>query len=137
MQEYIRFENHEIRYLAITNFDDWYFFEVKDFVRYFGSKSHPVYAQFQKFEANQMSGNKTSDFYNDIAKPAIDGFLESCDINVVRFNLADAVENTKMFIVTVEGDEECYCEQLQRNSKLHRRFRKVSERTYLPTLCHF
>lgn len=93
MQEYIRFENHEIRYLAITNFDDWYFFEVKDFVRYFGSKSHPVYAQFQKFEANQMSGNKTSDFYNDIAKPAIDDFLQSCDISVVHFNLKDVCKN--------------------------------------------
>ena len=93
MQEYIRFENHEIRYLAITNFDDWYFFEVKDFVRYFGSKSHPVYAQFQKFEANQMSCNKTSDFYNDIAKPAIDDFLQSCDISVVHFNLKDVCKN--------------------------------------------
>ena len=93
MQEYIRFENHEIRYLAITNFDDWYFFEVKDFVRYFGSKSRPVYAQFQKFEANQMSGNKTSDFYNDIAKPAIDDFLQSCDISVVHFNLKDICKN--------------------------------------------
>jgi len=93
MQEYIRFENHEIRYLVITNFDDWYFFEVKDFVRYFGSKSHPVYAQFQKFEANQMSCNKTSDFYNDIAKPAIDDFLQSCDISVVHFNLKDVCKN--------------------------------------------
>ena len=87
MLEYIRFENREIKYLAITNFDEWYFFDVKDFVRYFASKSNPVYAQFQKFEANQMSGNKTSDFYNDIAKPAIDDFLKTCDINVVHFNL--------------------------------------------------
>ena len=88
MLEYIRFENREIKYLAITNFDEWYFFDVKDFVRYFASKSNPIYAQFQKFEANQMSGNKTSDFYNDIAKPAIDDFLKTCDINVVHFNLA-------------------------------------------------
>ena len=93
MLEYIRFENREIRYLAITNFDDWYFFDVKDFVRYFGSKAYPVYAQFQKFEANQMSGNKTSDFYNEIEKPAIDDFLASCDINVVHFNLEDACKN--------------------------------------------
>ena len=40
-----------------------------------------------------MSGNKTSDFYNDIAKPAIDDFLASCDINVVHFNLEDACKN--------------------------------------------
>ena len=97
MLEYIRFENREIKYLAITNFDEWYFFDVKDFVRYFASKSNPIYAQFQKFEANQMSGNKTSDFYNDIAKPAIDDFLKICDINVVHFNLADAAKIAEKF----------------------------------------
>ena len=88
MQEYVHSENREIKYLVITNFDEWYFFDAKDFVRYFASKSKPVFEQFWKFKNNQMSGNKTSDFYNDIAKPAIDDFLESCDINVVHFNLA-------------------------------------------------
>ena len=87
MQEYVHSENREIKYLVITNFDEWYFFDAKDFVRYFASKSKPVFEQFWKFKNNQMSGNKTSDFYNDIAKPAIDDFLKTCDINVVHFNL--------------------------------------------------
>lgn len=93
MLEYVHSGNHEIKWLAITNFDEWYFFDVKDFTRYFANKSKPIYDQFLKFKANQMSGNKTSDFYNDIAKPAIDDFLASCDINVVRFNLEDACKN--------------------------------------------
>ena len=93
MLEYVQSGNHEIKWLAITNFDEWYFFDVKDFIRYFGNKSKPIYDQFLKFKANQMSGNKTSDFYNEIAKPAIDDFLASCDINVVRFNLEDACKN--------------------------------------------
>ena len=93
MLEYVQSGNHEIKWLAITNFDEWYFFDVKDFIRYFGNKSKPIYDQFLKFKANQMSGNKTSDFYNDIAKPAIDDFLASCDINVVHFNLEDACKN--------------------------------------------
>ena len=88
MQEYVHSENREIKYLVITNFDEWYFFDAKDFVRYFASKSKPVFEQFWKFKNNQMSGNKTSDFYNDIAKPAIDDFLKTCDINVVHFHLA-------------------------------------------------
>lgn len=87
MLEYVHSGNHEIKWLAITNFDEWYFFDVKDFIRYFANKSKPIYDQFLKFKANQMSGNKTSDFYNDIAKPAIDDFLASCDINVVHFSL--------------------------------------------------
>lgn len=91
MLEYVHSGNHEIKWLAITNFDEWYFFDVKDFIRYFGNKSKPIYDQFLKFKANQMSGNKTSDFYNEIAKPAIDDFLASCDINVVHFSLADAM----------------------------------------------
>lgn len=93
MLEYVHSGNHEIKWLAITNFDEWYFFDVKDFIRYFGNKSKPIYDQFLKFKANQMSGNKTSDFYNDIAKPAIDDFLASCDINVVHFNLEDTCKN--------------------------------------------
>ncbi|PWJ70076.1 MULTISPECIES: Eco57I restriction-modification methylase domain-containing protein [unclassified Fibrobacter] len=93
MLEYVQSGNHEIKWLAITNFDEWYFFDVKDFIRYFGNKTKPIYDQFLKFKANQMSGNKTSDFYNEIAKPAIDDFLASCDINVVHFSLADACKN--------------------------------------------
>ena len=93
MLEYVHSGNHEIKWLAITNFDEWYFFDVKVFIRYFGNKTKPIYDQFLKFKANQMSGNKTSDFYNEIAKPAIDDFLASCDINVVRFNLEDACKN--------------------------------------------
>ena len=106
MLEYVHSGNHEIKWLAITNFDEWYFFDVKDFARYFANKSKPIYDQFLKFKANQMSGNKTSDFYNDIAKPAIDDFLASCDINVVRFNLADVVrsvsQESKKAPVTLE-----------------------------------
>ncbi len=93
MLEYVHSGNREVKWLAITNFDEWYFFDVKDFIRYFGNKSKPIYDQFLKFKANQWSGNKTSDFYNDIAKPAIDDFLKSCDINVVHFNLKDACKN--------------------------------------------
>ena len=44
------------------------------------------------FVSKQTSGNKTSDFYNDIAKPAIDDFLKSCDISVVHFSLESAVK---------------------------------------------
>jgi hypothetical protein len=106
MQEYIYSKNREIKYLVITNFDEWYFFDAKDFVRYFASKSKPVFEQFCKFKNNQMSGNKTSDFYNDIAKPAIDDFLKTCDINVVHFNLADVVrsasQESKKASVTLE-----------------------------------
>jgi hypothetical protein len=95
MLEYVHSGNHEIKWLAITNFDEWYFFDVKDFIRYFGNKSKPIYDQFLKFKANQMSGNKTSDFYNEIAKPAIDDFLASCDINVVHFSLDVIASGTK------------------------------------------
>ena len=90
--EYVHLGNREIKYLVISNFDKYYFFDVKDFVRYFANKSKPVYDQFLKFVSKQTSVNKTSEFYNDIAKPAIDDFLGSCDISVVHFSLEDAVK---------------------------------------------
>jgi hypothetical protein len=90
--EYVHLGNREIKYLVISNFDEYYFFDIKDFIRYFANKSKPVYDQFLKFVSKQTSGNKTSDFYNDIAKPAIDDFLGSCDFSVVHFSLEDAVK---------------------------------------------
>ena len=91
--EYVHFGNREIKHLVISNFDEYYFFDVKDFVRFFANSSKPIYKQFLMFVSKQTSGNKTSDFYNEIAKPAIDDFLASCDINVVHFNLEDACKN--------------------------------------------
>ena len=90
--EYVHFGNREIKHLVISNFDEYYFFDVKDFVRFFANSSKPIYKQFLMFVSKQTSGNKTSDFYNDIAKPAIDDFLKSCDISVVHFSLEDAVK---------------------------------------------
>ena len=91
--EYVHFGNREIKHLVISNFDEYYFFDVKDFIRFFANSSKPIYKQFLMFVSKQTSGNKTSDFYNDIAKPAIEDFLASCDINVVHFNLEDACKN--------------------------------------------
>lgn len=115
MLEYVQSGNHEIKWLAITNFDEWYFFDVKDFIRYFGNKTKPIYDQFLKFKANQMSGNKTSDFYNEIAKPAIDDFLASCDINVVHFSLADACKN----IIASPGSKSGINSTKQSNAACH------------------
>lgn len=98
MQEYIRFENHEIKYLVITNYNDWYFFNAKDFVKFFAVKSNPVYDQFKKFDAGQMSSSKTDFFYGNIAKPSVEKFLETENIQAVHFNL-------KKVIAAVEQDK--------------------------------
>ena len=84
--------NREIKWLVISNFDEYYFFDVKDFIRYFANKSKPIYDHFLKFNSKQTSVDKTKEFYNDFAKPAIDDFLDSCDFSVVHFSLNDAVK---------------------------------------------
>ena len=90
--EYVPQGNREIKWLAISNFDEYYFFDVKDFIRYFANKSNPIYNHFLKFNSKQTSVDKTKDFYNEYAKPAIDDFLDSCDFSVVHFSLEDAVK---------------------------------------------
>jgi len=84
--------NREIKWLLISNFDEYYFFDVKDFIRYFANKSKPIYDQFLKFTSKQTSVDRTKEFYNDFAKPAIDDFLNSCDFSIVHFSLDDAVK---------------------------------------------
>lgn len=95
MREFFNSQNLEIKYLAITNFDEWYFFDAKVFVRYFGSETKHVYKQYDKFRLKQLTGDGTNFFYDKIAKPAIDDFIASCDIPVVHFSLADIINDEK------------------------------------------
>ncbi len=92
MEEYIRLGNKEIKYLTITNYNDWYFFSAKDFLDFFTASSNPVYDEFKKIQGRNASQFQNSIFYEKIAKPAIDKFLERENISIVHFNLDQAVK---------------------------------------------
>jgi len=89
MEEYITHGNKEIKHILITNFDEWYIFDAKDFARFFAVKSNPVYDEYQKFASERLTDTRTAWFYENIAQPAISRLLETTPISVVHFRPAD------------------------------------------------
>ena len=59
MQENLRFGNNEVKHIIITNYNDFYIFDAKDFSRFFLAKSNPIVEQFRKIDAVQLSDTKT------------------------------------------------------------------------------
>lgn len=72
MQEAITKKNSDVKKIIITNYEEWFIFEAKDFFRFFCNKANSIYDEFIKFELGQLTDTKTSYFYEKCAKPAID-----------------------------------------------------------------
>lgn len=92
MQEAITKKNSDIKKIIITNYEEWFIFEAKDFFRFFCNKANSIYDEFIKFELGQLTDTKTSYFYEKCAKPAIDKWLEKENINAVHFSIRDFYE---------------------------------------------
>ena len=76
LQENLKFGNNEIKHIIITNYEDFYIFDAKDFSRFFLAKTNPIVDQFYKFEAKQLTDNTTAFFYENCAKPAIEKWID-------------------------------------------------------------
>ena len=84
LQENLKFGNNEIKHIIITNYEDFYIFDAKDFSRFFLAKTNRIVDQFYKFDAKQLADTKTSFFYENCAKPAIEKWIEQENICVTR-----------------------------------------------------
>jgi len=63
-------KNFELRYLIITNINEWFIFDAQDFEKLFYQNKDLV-KKFEQFEAKTLSGTTTSFFYTDIASEVI------------------------------------------------------------------
>ena len=89
MQEFFLDENHEVKHVIITNYNEFYIFDAKNFVNFFCVKSNPIVAEFQKLSAKQLSDSTRKCFYENCAKPAIDRWIENEKITVIHFSMRD------------------------------------------------
>lgn len=85
MQESLKFGNKEVKHIIITDYNDFYIFDAKDFSRFFLAKTNPIVEQFNMFEAKQLSDTKTSYFYENCAKPAIEKWFENESVTITHF----------------------------------------------------
>ena len=95
MQENLLFKNNEVKHVIITNYCDFYIFDAKDFSRFFLAKTNPIVEQFRKFDAGQLSDTKTSYFYENCAKPAIEKWIENENVVVTHFSKDDFAKYIK------------------------------------------
>ena len=83
LQEAVINGNKEIKHIIITNYDDYYIFEAKDFSRFFVKE---LGEEVQKFTRHAYTDNTTDFFYQNFAKPAIDRWIEKEHIRVTHFS---------------------------------------------------
>ena len=99
LQENLKFGNNEIKHIIITNYDDFYIFDAKDFYRFFLAKTNPIVDQFNKFEAKQLADTKTSFFYENCAKPAIEKWIDCENISVTKVTPKTFVEQDEESLI--------------------------------------
>ena len=84
LREYHTNNNHELKYLIICNFNEWFVFNAKDFADYIDTNKDLI-REYDSFTKGQYTDEKTSTFYIDIASKHIDALLKG-NIEVVYLN---------------------------------------------------
>ena len=64
-------KNFELRYLIITNINEWFVFDAQDFEKLF-YQNKSLHNKFKQFDKGTLSGKTTDFFYKDVAAPEID-----------------------------------------------------------------
>ncbi|MCP4678660.1 MAG: hypothetical protein GY854_24745 [Deltaproteobacteria bacterium] len=86
LRERITGKNLEIRHLIVTNVEEWFIFDAREFERLF-ARNRMLVKKFKDFELGRLSSTKTELFYRDIAKPSIEEAEES--FHFAYFKLRD------------------------------------------------
>jgi adenine-specific DNA-methyltransferase len=86
LRERITHKNLEVKYLVISNINEWFIFDATTFDRLFAQNKSLV-KQFNDFEGGRLADTKTDFFYKQIAEPLIARF--TTEIEFTYFNLQD------------------------------------------------
>ena len=68
LRERISGKNLDLKHLVVTNVDEWFVFDAKEFEEV-ATKDKELVRKFQEFEARDLLFSQTADFYGHIAKP--------------------------------------------------------------------
>lgn len=71
LRERVIQQNLHLTYLIVTNFNEWFVFDVQEFDKFF-FKNKELVNLFIDFKAKKLSITKTEDFYREIAAPYLE-----------------------------------------------------------------
>lgn len=86
LRERITHKNLEVKFLIVTNINEWFIFDAMVFDRLFAQNKRLV-KEFNDFEAGRLADIKTDFFYKQIAEPFIEGITS--EIEFTYFNIQD------------------------------------------------
>jgi adenine-specific DNA-methyltransferase len=86
LQERIEHQNSDIKYLIITNVQEWYIFDASHFDRLF-YQNKALRKEYEDWKNGRKARSGTDFFYEDIAKPFIADLDE--EVPVAHFNIKD------------------------------------------------
>lgn len=86
LRERITHKNLEVKFLIVTNINEWFIFDAMVFDRLFAQNKRLV-KEFNDFEARRLADIKTDFFYKQIAEPFIEGITS--EIEFTYFNIQD------------------------------------------------
>lgn len=78
LRERITHKNGEVRYLVITNINEWFIFDANSFEKAF-AQNKALVKQFTDFENGRLSGKTTDFFYKEIAEPFINSLTQEIE----------------------------------------------------------
>lgn len=83
--------NIDLRHIVVTNIKEWFVFKATDFNRLFYEDAR-FRREYEQWRDKLKVGQKTKDFYNDIAKPfleSLDEAIECTHFDLPKIDLAD------------------------------------------------
>lgn len=78
LRERITHKNGEVRYLVVTNINEWFIFDANSFEKTF-AQNKALVKQFTDFENGRLSGKTTDFFYKEIAEPFINALTQEIE----------------------------------------------------------
>jgi len=78
LRERITHKNLEIKYLVVTNINEWYIFDSNVFEKQFAQNKGLV-KQFNDFENGRLAGKTTDFFYKEIAEPFVNALKQEIE----------------------------------------------------------
>src|SRR5690554_206695 len=78
LRERITHKNLEVKYLVVTNINEWFIFDSNTFEKLF-AQNKALVNQFHDFEGGRLAGKTTDFFYREIAEPFINTLTQEIE----------------------------------------------------------
>ena len=109
--------NNSIYHIIITDFDNWFIFDAKDFDYLFWQDNY-FKKLFNSFESPTLLGNKTSDFYASLEKeiPKLkEDLITPLSLDCAYFNISEKHSETQLIAIYKLLSKDCLLKQLNPN----------------------